>query len=692
MRLMFVRGGASYHRGMKNTLIDSPASRSATLLARAIDLLDAGKHTLAEAMFRELLAEDPQHPDALHQLGVTFSRQSRFEEAEQSIRAALAIRESGPYWRDLGWALLWRGRDADAIAAYRAAIGAGVREARVFNNLGNLLKKSNAPAQAEACYREAVAADPAYALAYGNLAILQQDAGHLDEAEAYLRQALAIDPASAHLWQCYGGLLESQNRMDEADEAYCRGGRWESAQYVRRRVAHWHQLPQIDEAALSMVASGAAEHLTPWGLLGIPTLTPALHREAGRRFAASRWRGELAAVPLVTRGAGLAEVLASLAGGGRLRIGYLSSDFHDHATMRLLAGVLELHDPARFDIHLYSWSPAAGDAWSTRLANLPATLHDIHALSDAQAAAQIAQDGVHVLVDLKGYTTDTRLGITALRPAPVIVSWLGYPGSLGEARLADYLIGDAVVTPPAAAGHYSETLALLPHCYQPNDHRRLVPPPPSRTEAGLPEKGVVFCSFNQTFKLGPQMTTIWCRLLAAVPGSVLWLLKPGAELAGSNLREFVQTQGVDPSRVIFAPRVTQEAHLARLQLADCALDTLPVGSHTTGSDALWAGVPMVSIAGDLLAGRVGASLLHAVGLGTLVARDLDVYFQVALAIATDALWRSQLREHLARARYEAPLFDAQQFTRDLERLYMAIVEREARGEGASRVPVEIKVR
>lgn len=681
---MFARGGASYHRGMKNTLIDPPASRSAALLARAIDLLDAGKHTLAEAMLRELLAEAPQHADALHQLGVTLSRQSRFEEAEQSIRAALAIRESGPYWRDLGWALLWQGRDADAIAAYRAAIGAGVRDARLFNNLGNLLKKANALTQAEACYREAVAADPAYALAYGNLATLQQDAGRDVEAEANLRQALTIDPASAHLWQCYGGLLERQNRMDEADEAYCRGGRWESAQYVRRREAHWHQLPQIDAAALSMVASGMAEHLTPWGLLGIPTLTPALHREAGRRFAATRWRGELAAAPLVARGAGLA---GALAGGERLRIGYLSSDFHDHATMCLLAGVLELHDPARFDVHLYSWSPAAGDAWRTRLANLPATLHDIHALSDAEAAAQIAEDGVHLLVDLKGYTTDTRLGITALRPAPVIVSWLGYPGSLGEARLADYLIGDAVVTPPATAGHYSETLALMPHCYQPNDHRRFVPPPPSRAEAGLPERGVVFCSFNQTFKLGPQTMTIWCRLLAAVPGSVLWLLKPGSERGEANLRAFVQTQGVDPSRVIFAPRVAQEAHLARLQLADCALDTLPCGSHTTGSDALWAGVPMVSIAGDLFAGRVGASLLHAVGLEALVARDLDVYFQVALAIATDTVWRTQLREHLARSRYESPLFDAVQFTRDLERLYAAIVEREARGEGASRVPV-----
>lgn len=695
---MALRVEAFYHRPMKKSAYALPpasASRSETLLKRGIDRLNAGKHAIAETMFRELLAQEPHHPDALHQLGVSLARQSNYVEAERSIREALALRECGPYRRDLAWALLWQGRDAEAIEAYRAAIAAGVREARVFSNLGNLYKKHNARVEAEACYRTAIAADPGYALGHSNLAMLQQDAGHYAEAEASLRQALTLNPSSSHVWQCYGGLLERLNRIDEADEAYCRGGRWESAQYVRRREAHWHQLAEIDAAALSMVTSGEADHLTPWGLLGIPALTPALHRDAGRRFAESRWRGELSAAPLVARGAGLSAALAACAVGERLRIGYLSSDFHDHATMRLLAGVLELHDPERFDVHLYSWSPPANPAWRARLASLPATLHDIAALSDTAAAAQIARDGIHVLVDLKGYTTDTRLGITALRPAPVIVSWLGYPGSLGHPRLADYIIGDATVTPPECAGHYSETLALMPHCYQPNDHRRPVSPPPSRAAAGLPATGFVFCSFNQTFKLGPPMMTVWCRLLKAVPGSVLWLLEPGSARAEANLRGFAAEQGVDPARVIFAPRVKQDAHLARLRLADCALDTLPVGSHTTGSDALWAGVPMVTAQGDLFGGRVGASLLRAVGLGELVARDLDAYFQIALAVATDPAWRNQLREQLVRARYEAPLFDAEQFTRDLEKLYVAIVKREAEagtmtnGAQVSRTPVRV---
>ncbi|WP_322104555.1 tetratricopeptide repeat protein [Paraburkholderia sp. J41] len=666
----------------------APRSHADTLLERGIEHLNAEKYTHAQALFCEILSQDPQHAEALHQLGIICARQQQFPEAEKYLRAALAQRESGALRRDLAWSLLWQGRDGEAIEAYRAAIGQGVREARVFNNLGNLLKKRNSIPQAEACYREAIATDARYAVAYSNLAMLQQDAGQFEAAEANLRAALKLDGNSAHLWQCFGGLLERMDRLDEADEAYCRGGRWEAAQYVRRCEAHWQQLDEIDSAALSMVAQGMADNLTPWCLIGIPALTPELHREAGARFAQSRWRGELAAPFMVARGAGLPAALARFEAGERLRIGYLSSDFYDHATLRLLAGVLELHDPARFAVHLYSYGPDPDATARDRFSHVPGVWHDVSAVSDAQAAAQIAHDGIHLLVDLKGYTTGARLGITALRPAPVIVSWLGYPGSLGHARLADYVVSDAIVSPPAtAAGHYSETLALMPRCYQPVDHRRQSAPPPTRAQAGLPETGFVFCSFNQVFKFNARISAIWARLLKSTPGSVLWLLDPGSERARGNLRKFYESQGVDPARVIFAPKLPYELHLARLALADLALDTLPAGSHTTGSDALWAGVPMVTALGTLFAGRVGASLLHAVGLEELVARDLDTYFQMALGFALDAPWRARVREKLAAARKASLLFDTLAFTRDLERLYVAIVQREAQGLSGDRTPV-----
>ncbi|CAM2138721.1 protein O-GlcNAc transferase [Paraburkholderia tropica] len=684
---MVAAARAFYPRGM-NSSVPTPSARSDALFKRGLDRLNADNIMHAEALLREAVAADPRHADAWHQLGVALARQQRHAEGEQAIRRALAVREGGAYRRDLAWTLLWQGRDEAAVESYLSAVLQGVREARLFNNLGNLLKKRQDLADAEAAYRAAIETDPHYAFAFGNLAVLLAETGRDEEAEACLRRALELDPQAAHAWQCYGGLLERQNRLDEAEAAYARGGRWEAVQSVRRRLAHWEGLEPIDQAALAMIASGEAEQLTPWGLLGIPALTPELHREAGRRFAQSRWRGELAATPLVARGAGLAEALAAFEAGearetgARLRIGYLSADFYDHATLRLLAGVLELHDAARFDIHLYAYGDIApDDAWRERLARCPATLHEIGALSDAQAAARIAHDGVHLLVDLKGYTTGTRLGITALRPAPVIVSWLGYPGSLGAPRLADYLIGDVVVTPPVTAAHYSETLALLPHCYQPHDHRRECGPRPTRAEAGLPASGFVFCSFNQIFKLNARIASIWRRLLVATPGSVLWVLDPGEARARSHLHAFFAEQGVAAARVIFAPRVPHDLHLARLQLADLALDTLPTGSHTTGSDALWAGVPMVSAPGMLLAGRVGASLLRAVGLEELIARDLDAYFQIALALANDPAWHAQVRERLVQARNDAPLFDTKRFTRDLERLYVAIMAREAQDAG-----------
>ncbi|CAG9239697.1 Putative O-linked N-acetylglucosamine transferase (SPINDLY family) [Paraburkholderia tropica] len=685
---MFGAARASYARGMKPAA-PTPSARSDALFKRGLDRLNADKTMHAEALLREAVDADPRHADAWHQLGVVLARQQRHAEGEQAIRRALALSESGTYRRDLAWTLLWQGRDEAAVEAYLSAVLQGVREARLFNNLGNLLKKRHDLADAEAAYRAAIETDPAYAFAIGNLAVLLSEAGRDEEAEACFRRALDLEPQAANLWQCYGAMLEHQHRLDEADAAYARGGRWEAVQYVRRRLAHWTGLEEIDQAALAMIASGAAEHLTPWSLLGMPTLTPEWHREAGRRFAESRWRGELAAAPMVARGAGLAEALAAFEAGGRLRIGYLSADFYDHATLRLLAGVLELHDAARFDIHLYSYGGVAPDAdWRKRIAQWPVTIHEIDTLSDAQAAARIAQDGVHLLVDLKGYTTGARLGITALRPAPVIVSWLGYPGSLGAPRLADYLIGDATATPPVTASHYSETLALMPHSYQPNDHRRSSATRATRAEAGLPARGFVFCSLNQTFKLNAGIASIWCRLLAATPGSVLWLLDPGHERARATLHAFFAQHGVAAARVIFAPRVPQSQHLARLPLADLALDTLPYGSHTTGSDALWAGVPMVSAPGRLFAGRVGASLLRAVGLEDLIARDLDAYFQIALALANDPAWHAKVRERLARARGNAPLFDTARFTRDLERLYVAIAARETQSVG-DRAPVVI---
>jgi predicted O-linked N-acetylglucosamine transferase (SPINDLY family) len=289
-------------------------------------------------------------------------------------------------------------------------------------------------------------------------------------------------------------------------------------------------------------------------------------------------------------------------------------------------------------------------------------------LSHVAAAQQILDDGIDILVDLKGYTTNARLEILALRPAPVQATWLGYAGTLGHPRLADYLIGDPIVTPLQDKDNYGEALALMPNCYQPNDDKRDIGARPSRTGAGLPARGFVFCSFNQSYKFTPEMFDLWCRLLAAVPGSVLWLLET-IEAGAANLRREAHARGIAPERLVFAPRRTQAEHLARLQLADLALDTFPYTSHTTASDALWAGVPLVARQGQTFASRASGSILHAAGLPDLVTQSGADFYRLALELATSPARLARVRSSLAANRVSCALFDTKRFTRDLERLF-----------------------
>ena len=351
----------------------------------------------------------------------------------------------------------------------------------------------------------------------------------------------------------------------------------------------------------------------------------------------------------------------------RIKLGYLSNDFQDHATALLLVETLEAHDRSRFEIHAYSYGKDDGKGMRRRLTRAFDQFHDIASSSDAEAAREINEDGIHILIDLKGFTQNTRTSILALRPAPLQVNYLGYPGTLG-AGLCDYIISDSFVTPESAAANFAEAFALLPHCYQPHGRKALLGPIPKRVSAGLPEEGFVFCCFNQAFKFTPDIFDVWCRLLDAVPGSVLWLLSSG--LAEGNLRNEALKRGICGSRLIFAPDLPQTQHLGRLQLADLVLDTTPYGAHTTASDALWAGVPIVTRPGETFASRVAGSLLSAIKLPELIVDREDEYFDLALALASNPGSLEKLRRKLAFNRMTTPLFDVEAYTAALERLYL----------------------
>lgn len=672
---------------------------------------ERGNHTAAERHCQRVLRHSPGQPEALFNLGRAMRGLGRRAEALTAFRDTLARASDSPVAQnDIGLQLQDLGANLEAETCFRRAIALAPGYARAHSNLGRLLQEQGKATEALACFRQAAALEPDLPAVYANMGSIYNSlrqftegeaasrraitldsrlaAGfsnlanalvgqkRFEEAETHYRQALAIDPDSIDARNNFGNLLQEVKRYDEALPCYRRiknddGSALGNAYHCSAHLCDWSQRER-DEQALRAMLGKESSCIGPFGLLSIAGEdSPELQKCAGRLYAQKQFRTFMEVPPLVAP--------ATHPVRDRLRIGYLSADFHNHATMHLLGGVLASHDRTRFSVHLYSYGPNFQDSERQRALDAAESFHDLGNVPDDTAAKQIAADGIDILVDLKGYTQDARLGITALRPAPVIVSWLGYPGTLGHERLADYIIGDPTVTPPEYSSLYTEILALMPSCYQPNDRRREIGRRPSRTEAWLPEKGFVFCSFNQSYKFTPQVFTIWCRLLREIPGSVLWLLNPGNSTV-CNLQHEAKLRGVEPERLVFADKKPLAEHLGRLQLADLALDTYPYGSHTTGSDALWTGVPLLTRSGNTFASRVGASLLHAVDLPELIAGDWENYFTLALALANEPARLAAIRDKLVTRRMTASLFDTEAFTRNLERLYKRIWDNHGHGQ------------
>jgi len=584
-------------------------------------------------------------------------RAGAHERAEAAARRVLAL-EPGQALalQVLGESLGQQHRYAESVEVLSQLEAAGTLEPEAMLRHGSMLLALQRPREAFDVLMRALAQRPAMLKGHAVLADACRDLGLKREAVECMKTVLALDPHN----------LEALNHLS----------------FEKRHIADWSDLEHdIARIAQELATSppGLARVTAAFGSLSLP-LPPALQRVAAEQeSAAIAW----SATPLPPLDA--AQRQDRLA-HERVRVGFVSYDFREHPVSQLLVELLEQIDRTRFEIVLYSSGPDDGSALRARVAAAADHFVDIRGLADAEAAARVRADGIDLLIDLMGHTRGHRLGVFAAQPAPVQMAYLGYPGTTGSGFI-DYFVGDAIATPLAHEAQFSEKIVQLPGCFQPNGRWRPLPQPMARAEAGLPDGAFVMCAFNHTYKIGPQAFDAWCRVLHRVPRAVLWLKETNRQLH-DNVRREAAARGIAPERIVFAPVVSYEAHFSRLALADVFVDTWPYNAHTTAADALWAGVPVLTLPGESFASRVAASVLAAVGLEGLAMGSIDDYESALVTMAQDPEVLAGLRAHLVDNRLALPLFDSPAYTRRFEAVLATLWQRWCRGEAPAHLEAD----
>jgi len=607
---------------------------------RAMTLRDLRFYQGAVEGFNAAAALNPAHVEAHFERGQVLSAMRYHQSAAQSFSRVISLNPS--YFaahNNLGIEMYQLNNHDAAIFSFRNALAVKPNSPSALTNLGNSLRAVGRLGDALTSYERAISAQPNYALAISGRASVLREMGRKTEALAAFDHALRLNPNAPFM---AGDRLHTQ-----------------------MSVCAWEQFDERLAVLVAAIEAGQTATAS-WLLLALVDSLP-LQRKAAEIWTQARHPASPAL--------GLLEPHPP---GEKIRLGYYSADFYNHATAHLIAELFERHDRSKFELIAFSFGPQPQDHMRARLIEAFDQFIDVSKSSDLEIAAASRNQKIDIAVDLKGFTTDYRAGIFALRAAPIQVSYLGYPGTMG-ADYIDYIVADATVIPQQARAFYTEKVVALPHSYQVNDSQRVVSERTlTRAEAGLPETGFVFCCFNNTFKILPATFDGWMRILQRVPGSVLWLLRDSAA-AEENLRKEAAQRGIDPARLVFAPRLPTEEHLARHRLADLVLDTLPYNAHTTASDALWMGVPVLTLPGESFAARVAASLLRAVGLEDFIAATQQAFEDAAVALAQDPTRVSAARQKLTTARATAPLFDAGLFARHIEEAYMRMIERQRKG-------------
>jgi predicted O-linked N-acetylglucosamine transferase (SPINDLY family) len=607
-----------------------------TLFHQAVQLHNRGQLADAILHYDGIIRQDPDVALVHSNRGAALSSLQEHEEALRSFDRAVQLRpDYAEAHNNKANALVSLKRPAEAVLSYDQAIAIKSHYAEAHYNRGNALKDLNRPEEAIRSYDRAIAIKPDFAEAYCNRGNALKDLQRWGDALASYDAARTLKPDMDFLL-----------------------GAW---LYAKLQVCDFSDLGECMEEVSSALRQNKRV-CTPFQMLAIAG-SPELQRRAAEIYVEAQPSSRAAQ-----------SVDRRNFDGGKIRLGYFSADFHDHATMHLMAGLFERHDRSKFELIAFSFGPDRSDEMRIRAVRAFDQFIDVRGRSDAEVATLSRTLGVDIAIDLKGFTQDNRAGIFASRAAPIQVNYLGYPGTMGAGYM-DYIIADQVLIPAEEKRHYREKILFLPNSYQVNDRERFhAKATPNRSAPGLPPSGFVFCCFNNNFKIMPTVFDCWMRILTQCPQSVLWILADNT-MAANNLRKEAWARGITEDRLVFAPRVPLREHLTRLRSADLFLDTLPYNAHTTASEALWAGLPVLTCAGHAFSGRVAASVLNAAGLPELVTTSLKAYETLAIELASQPDRLAAIRQKLAANRLTSPLFDTEQFARRIEAAYSAMHER-----------------
>ena len=646
----------------------------ASAFDRALAAHQQGRLAEAEQLYAQVPPNDNRHALALHSRGLIKHQLGDHAGALELVRQSLRLLPGIPPWElNLAYILYTLGHRNEAIAVCDRVLTKDSGNVHAWNIKGGAHWALAQHKSALACWDRVVALAPQLGEAWSNRGEALRLLGQYDLALTSLERALQLAPENAVAWTNHGFLMTAMHQWEQGlasfEKALALGSSQravlELAIFNMQCIGQWSGIQQRWQQAVQWIrASGVIE--SAWQTQTNPYVSAQELCHGVRAFMLDKYKSIVPAP------------FSSRTPSRRLRVAYLSTDFREHAMTFLMVGVFEHHDRERLEITAVTFQPIPASPMGQRLTGAFDRVVDIHTRPDDEAVTLLRELNIDIAIDLMGPSEGNRLGIFARRCAPIQVNYLGYPGTSG-APFIDYILGDRWVTPLDQADTFSEKIVLMPESFQANDgKRRIAPETPSRTSLGLPESGFVFCCFNTTYKITPMVFGIWMRLLSQVPNSVLWLVAE-SETVMRNLRAEAQARKVDSSRLVFARRVPYEQYLAQYRQADLFLDTVPFNAGTTASDALWAGLPVLTQLGQTFAGRMAASLLDAVGLPELITRSEQEYEQLALKLATEPALLKSYRDRLAANLPTAPLFDTARFTRHLETAYQMMWQRHEQG-------------